>query len=330
MIRNKEFRYSLYLQIAIVVLLLALINRNYLSGESAITILGVLTIVMQFIVAKYRYDKIRDLEEYVRMFEYRKSSLGVLDNEEGELSILKNTLYKLSMTLLHQKELLQQDKEYLADAISDISHQLKTPITSILVMTDLLDQEELEEAKRKEFLRNILNSVKRMEWLVQSLLKIAKLDAGSIVLKKEAVSITELIEAASKEFRIPMELREISFVAEGDSSISLCCDKAWTVEALSNIIKNCMEHTRPGGTVKVSYEDNAIYTLVTISDTGVGIRKEDLPHIFERFYRGKNASIHSVGIGLALSKTIFMRQKATIDAHSEEGKGATFVIKFYR
>ena len=139
MIRNKEFRYSLYLQIAIVVLLLALINRNYLSGESAITILGVLTIVMQFIVAKYRYDKIRDLEEYVRMFEYRKSSLGVLDNEEGELSILKNTLYKLCMTLLHQKELLQQDKEYLADAISDISHQLKTPITSILVMTDLLD-----------------------------------------------------------------------------------------------------------------------------------------------------------------------------------------------
>lgn len=138
MIRNKEFRYSLYLQIAIVVLLLALINRNYLSGESAITILGVLTIVMQFIVAKYRYDKIRDLEEYVRMFEYRKSSLGVLDNEEGELSILKNTLYKLCMTLLHQKELLQQDKEYLADAISDISHQLKTPITSILELMDLL------------------------------------------------------------------------------------------------------------------------------------------------------------------------------------------------
>lgn len=330
MIRNKEFIKSIIAQAIVVAAGITVLGVTKISPILLLLIVEGLLMGIHSWYTYARYREIGRLTSYVSTFEYGKESLALEDNEEGELSILKSTLYKLCMKLLHQKELLSQDKVFLADAISDISHQLKTPLTSITVMADLLDQKDLDERKRKEFIRNIVISLDRMNWLIQALLKIAKLDAGSVTLKKEEVSMQSLVEAASKEFLVSMDINDQNFIIEGDPAVTLCCDKAWTVEAISNLIKNGMEHTPAGGAIKVSYGDNNIYTFVSIEDTGVGIAKEDLPHIFERFYRGKNSSINSVGIGLPLAKTIIMQQKGTIDVSSEEGTGTRFFLKFYR
>jgi len=250
---------------------------------------------------------------------------------EGELSILKNELYKLSLTLNSQAELLLRDKTYLADSLSDISHQLKTPLTSMLMMVDFLEEDSLPEDKRKEFLRNISIGLERLEWLVQALLKLSKLDADAVRFKNETIDVYSLLKKAVEPLVIPMEIRGITLdMPQIQETVTMKGDFHWFMEALTNIIKNCMEHTKPDGRIKIAYSDNNLYTKIVIEDTGVGIDKEDLPHIFERFYKGKNSKSDSVGIGLALSKQIITRQKGSIEVTSIAMVGTKFEIKIYQ
>lgn len=330
MLRNREFLVSVLLQVGIVVLGTVFLANKVLPAVWCLILTGILVIAVHIWYTRKRYAEIKRLTEYISDFQYGEESLDLLDNREGELSILKNQLYKMCLTLLHQKELLKQDKVFLANAISDISHQLKTPLTSITVMADLLEEQELSESKRREFTRNISNSLERMRWLIQSLLKISKLDAGSVTFKKDYVNLNQLIHRACNSFLVQMDINDQQLIIEGDEALGLVCDQAWTMEAVSNIVKNCIEHTKAKGTIKISYLDNHLYTVIVIEDTGVGITKEDLPHIFERFYRGKNTSIDSVGIGLALSKSIVTEQKGVIEVESELGVGTKFTMKFYR
>lgn len=330
MIRNKEFVWFLCVGILAAA---AGTAGVWLWPEygTAICAAAAAFIILLFAAFTWRrYRQIGKLSEYLRRIGKGDDSLDIRDNVEGELSILKNEIYKVTTRLKEQADYKNREKRYLADSLSDISHQLKTPLTSMMVMTDLLKAEELPAEKREEFTETIRGQLNRIEWLVTSLLKISKLDAGSIRFEETAVSVPEVIRKAVQHLLIPMELREITFTAEGQENARFIGDLSWSAEGFANLIKNCMEHTPAGGSVRVTYEENSLYTAVAVEDTGEGICEEDLPRVFERFYKGKNASPDSVGIGLAMAKQIFMLEHGKIAVESEPGKGTRFLVKFYK
>jgi signal transduction histidine kinase len=326
---NREFRNIILIGSAVTILMAI---GGFLFGTVAAGILSLITggiiLAVFYYYTKKRYKRIEQLNDYLVKVLSRDDTPDILDQEEGELSILANNIYKAASTLKYQNEILEDDKKQLASAIADISHQLKTPLTSMMVMNDLLAGEEDTE-KRQEFLRTQSAQLSRMNWLIQTLLKLSKLDAGTIELKREQTSDTELIKEVIKPFEIQFELRGITY-KQDISDIELVCDKNWTVEALQNIVKNCIEHMDEGGELEISTLDTTLFTQITIKDTGCGIAEEDIPHIFERFYKGKNAGKDSVGIGLALTKAIIEDQHGEITVKSIEGSGTTFVIKLYK
>lgn len=329
MLRNKEFKLMLIITIGI-----SLIGTIYAFIKDPVTgitvfITAILLISCNIIFATRRYKDIKKLSGYLRRIYSGDYSLDIRDNIEGELSILKNEIYKVTLILSKQTELLKTEKEQLANALSDISHQLKTPLTSMMVMADLLNNSDLEVGKRIEFTKNLETQLERMEWLLTSLLKLSKIDAGTVEFKKDRILVTKLIQQAIKPLLIPMELKNQMLILEGDEKAALVGDFNWTVEAILNIIKNCIEHTPGGGTIRIIYEENPLYTEIKISDNGCGIEKEELPFIFKRFFRGKNASEESVGIGLAMAKSIVTSQNGDISASSQKNEGTEFSIKFY-
>lgn len=308
-----------------------LVFQKVIKPETGFILIGIVLIVINTLFGVYRYLKIKQLTEYLVKIQNGNRTLDINDNMEGELSILKNELYKLSLTLNSQAELLLRDKTYLANSLSDISHQLKTPLTSMMMMVDFLEQDSLPEHKRKEFIRNISIGLERMEWLVQALLKLSKLDADAVSFKSESIDVYSLLKKAVEPLLISMEIRDICLdMPQLQETVTMKGDFHWLMEALTNIIKNCMEHTWSNGRITISYSDNNLYTKIVIEDTGVGIEKEDLPHIFDRFYKGKNSKSDSVGIGLALSKQIITRQKGSIEVTSTVLVGTKFEIRIYR
>lgn len=215
-----------------------------------------------FLFIKREYEEIEKLSGYLRRISNGEYSLDIRDNAEGELSILKNEIYKVTLMLSKQGELLRKEKVQLAKAISDISHQLKTPLTSMMVMADLLSDNNLNEEKRIEFTKNIEMQLDRMQWLLTSLLKISKIDAGTVHFKKDKVVVSILIEKAIKPLLIPVEIKEQTLNIKGDSSVNFTGDLNWTIEALINIIKNCIEHTQEGGTISISFDENPLFTEI--------------------------------------------------------------------
>ncbi|MRX74268.1 sensor histidine kinase [Bacillus lacus] len=331
MLRNKEF--SLFLLISgcmgAACAALATIMLSWQAGI-AVGLTAALIIASAVIFTWRRYKKLEKLADYLRIISSGEYSLDVRDNEEGELSILKNEIYKVTLRLSEQGLQLQRDKSKLTDAISDISHQLKTPLTSMMMMSDLLQNMDLEREKRSEFTRNITVQLERMDWLVSSLLKLSKMDAGTLIFKKEPVLVADLVKRAAEPVAIPMEVKEQTLFVSGDEGASFLGDANWTAEALINILKNCVEHTPQGGSITITFEENPLYTMIKINDNGKGISKNDLPYIFKRFYKGENAGEDSVGIGLAMSYSIVKSQSGDIEVDSECGSGSSFCIKFYK
>lgn len=279
-------------------------------------------------LTRYRCSQIERLNDYLSMVCTGNYSLDIDDNAEGELSILKNNLYKVVVMLQSSNEALQNDKKYLADSLADISHQLKTPLTSMMVMTDLIKQEKSNE-KKNEFADIIENQLNKMKWLISTLLKLSRLDANTVDFNFTQLQISDIVNESLKPFVIPLELKGIS-VEQGIHDFSFNGDKNWSVEAIQNIIKNCIEHTDVNGALFIASNSTNVYDELIIADNGCGIMPEDIPHIFERFYHGKNSSADSVGIGLALSKEILLKQGATIDVESRQNEGTRFSIKFYK
>ena len=320
----------------------------FVSKPAALMLLGLGTILtgLRILERVQRNRKLTALNDYLNRILAGDESMEIESMEEGELSILKTNLFKVMTLLMHQREYLKDEKIHLANAIADISHQLKTPLTSLMMMNDLLENESDEETRR-ELLATQSDSLERMNWLIQTLLKISKLDAKCVELK-------DLVDKATEPFLISMELGGIRYVnmledshpvtfgennaekgLETNTGISaekniITCDINWTTEAIQNIVKNCIEHMDEGDTLTISGEETTLYTAIMITDTGCGIDAEDLPHIFERFYKGKNSSSNSVGIGLALAKTIIEEQKGEIAVTSKVGEGTSFTIKFYK
>lgn len=280
------------------------------------------------VVTKRRYKNLNDLNDYLSLVCKGIYDMNIDDNTEGELSILKNNLYKVITLLQSQNEYLKNDKLYLADSIADISHQLKTPLTSMMVMCELLENEENPD-KRQEFVAVINNQLSKMKWLITNILKISKLDADATEFKREEVSISKVLDDSLKSFVLTAELKNVT-IQNGANDFVFNGDESWTVEAVSNIVKNCLEHTNDGGKIIIASGSTNLYNKLTISDNGCGIAKEDLPHIFERFYHGKNSSKESVGIGLALAKTVFEKENASVSVESKQGIGSVFEIRFYK
>lgn len=290
--------------------------------------LGIILIMIFVVVTKRRYKNLNDLNDYLSLVCKGIYDMNIDDNTEGELSILKNNLYKVITLLQSQNEYLKNDKLYLADSIADISHQLKTPLTSMMVMCELLENEENPD-KRQEFVAVINNQLSKMKWLITNILKISKLDADATEFKREEVSISKVLDDSLKPFILTAELKNVA-IQNGANDFVFNGDESWTVEAVSNIVKNCLEHTNDGGKIIIASGSTNLYNKLTISDNGCGIAKEDLPHIFERFYHGKNSSKDSVGIGLALAKTVFEKENASVSVESEQGRGSVFEIRFYK
>lgn len=248
--------------------------------------------------------------------------------EEGELAILESEIQKMVIRLREQQSQLLEDKRYLADSIADISHQIRTPLTSINLLISFLSEPDISEEKRQKTIRELYELLSRIDWLITTLLKISRLDAGTIQLKQETVSMNVLIQQSVEPLLVPIELRgqELQIEAQGN----FVGDINWTIEAIGNIVKNCMEHTPAGGKLHICAIENTLYREIIIEDTGCGITAEDLPHIFERFYKGKNSSDKSFGIGLALARGIVNSQNGTVKAENKKEGGARFVIRFYK
>lgn len=283
-----------------------------------------------FALYKRRQRKRLDrLVSYLAAVNSGSYDLDLDSNSENADSRLQNEIYKTTVTLREAAQQSSESREKLKTALSDISHQLKTPLTSIIITTEnLLDNPDLPTELRQEFLRDIYRSSNHISFLVQSLLTLSKLDADSIVLKRKPEPLGDIFSEVTQNIAVSAELKGVS-VTTDDNGVTLDCDKKWLCEALSNIAKNCVEHTGAGGTVRLTAESNPLYTKITVSDNGQGIAPEDLPHIFERFYRGKNAADDSVGIGLALSKTIVEKAGGTIRVDSEPKKGSSFIVKLF-
>ena len=299
---------------------------------AGLALTGLACVGFALLLAGYRRSisaQVAGLSAYLRQIEAGDYALDVRDNGEGSFSLLKNDLYKVTVRLREQAELLQKDKTALSNLIADISHQIKTPLTSMGVLADLLAEEPPEE-DRRAFVERLRAQQGRIQWLVAALLKLARLDAGTAAFKSEPVDVRRLIERALEPLQIPLEIKKQRIEVRGDDDASFTGDLNWSAEALTNVVKNCVEHTPEGGKIEISYGANALYAEIIVSDDGGGIASRDLPNIFNRFYRSENAGENSVGIGLALAKAIFNAQGGDISVRSQPGVGTSFAIRVFR
>ena len=299
-----------------------------------VSTLIVFILILSIIVFKYNHSeskKINEITKYIEEINRGNYKLNIEENTEDELSILKNELYKITIMLKEVAENSQKDKTPLKDSLSDISHQIKTPITSILIMLDnILSDENVPEDIKKDFIKDIKREIVNIKFLVESILKLSKIDSNSIKFIKKEVLIKDIINEAVKNVSMLSELKNIEIIVSGDDSIKTICDLKWQVEAITNILKNCIEHSYENRKIYINYNQNNMYTELKIEDNGTGIDAKDLPHIFERFYKGKNSSSDSVGIGLALSKSIIESNNGYIQVDSKLNKGTTFIIKYLK
>ena len=328
LLKNKEVRKTLIFQFVVAVvgcILVLLINTR---AGIVTAFLSCFLILIQYISTYKRYCKISSLATDINLVLHGDNSISLKNYTEGELGILHSEIYKMTIRLREQQQKLISDKEYLADSIADISHQIRTPLTSINLLVQLLSAPNLTDERRQQLTHELYGLLSRIEWLITALLKISKLDAGTVQFKAEKVSLEALINKSCSTLLVPIELRgqELIINANGD----FVGDLAWTCEAIGNVIKNCMEHTPEGGKIEIDAIENALYTEIVIKDNGTGISQDDMPHIFERFYKGKDSDDKSFGVGLALSRMIITSQKGTIKAENRKPSGAIFSIRFYK
>ena len=327
MLRNRELRqfFLIFLLISVAVVILGFLMGTEMGILSIVTTVSLGTVF--YVFTKMRYQKIARLSEQIDKVLHNEDHLYIEDSQEGELSILQSEITKMTLRIREQNAALKKEKNHLADSLADIAHQLGTPLTSLNLIVSLLEN-DTDENQRRDLLREAEELLMRMEWLNTSLLKLSRLDAGVVVFRKERTEVKRLIDAALRPLLIPLELHDITLQINVPEEIIISGDSGWLTEAIQNILKNCMESAGDGGTIEIACEDTLLFTEITVRDNGEGFQKEDLSHLFDRFYRGKNSDAAGYGIGLALCKTIITQQGGTLTAKNHPQGGAIFSIRF--
>lgn len=306
-------------------------KTNIILNIILIVLFSVLYMAIIFIYLKQRDKKINQITQYINEIKNRKYDLNINENSEDELSNLKNELYKITIMLKKESEISRQDKENIKMSVEDISHQLKTPLTSIMIMLDnLKDNPNMDEDTKQKFIFEISKQVDWINWLVISILKLSRLEADVVKFSNNKINVKKFIDEIIGNLEIPIEIKNQKISIEGDEDASFIGDYKWQQEAITNIIKNAIEHNKENGKITIKYEENVLFTKITIIDEGQGIAKEDLKHIFERFYKAQNSSDNSVGIGLSLAKNIIEKNNGMINCKSEIGNGTEFIVKYMK
>lgn len=296
-----------------------------------ITIVFIGTIFLIFLFLRFNAKKDREINKITKCLEEinkRNYKIDIEEMSEDELSILKNELYKVTIKLKEDAENSKQAKKDLKDTLADISHQLKTPITSILIILDnIIDNPDMDKNTREDFIRDIKRELLNMNFLALNLLKLSKLDSNTVHFLKKEVSLNEIVTSSIKNVSPLCDLKNITIVKNLELGIKINCDLNWQVEAITNILKNCVEHSNENSKIDIMTTTNKVYSSIEIRDYGPGISQKDLPHIFERFYKGASSSSNSIGIGLSLAKKIIESNNGLIMVDTSK-KGTTFTIKY--
>lgn len=305
-------------------------GKSEMMKYISILIIGFLILLIGLIYLEYKkiYKKVNKVSKASEKVMEGDFTLLLDESREGDFHILNHHFNQMSGRLKNNLDTLKGEKIYLKDTISNISHQLKTPLSALIVLNDiLLNEKDMEEKLRIDFLEKTSSQLSRMEWLILNLLKLARIEAGSIDFKREEVSLKEVIDLSLQTLE-PL-VKESEIFIDGDMDCEFIGDRDWTVEAFINIIKNSIEHGR--GKVHIVLEESPLFTSVSIRDNGKGIDPKDLPHIFDRFFKGTTTvKANSIGIGLNLSKSIVEAQDGLISLESKVSKGSVFTIRFLK
>lgn len=327
--RNEEIKKQIIIYVIFnIIVFLGALFINIICSIYIILVCLVIEFISLFFTKK-RYNDISELTYKIDKILHNNDYTNFDVNKEGELAVLNSEIYKMTVRLREQTERLENEKNYLKDYLADISHQIRTPMTSINIMISRLSRQELTFEDRFKMIKEISKLLTRIEWLITALLKVAQLESDTVKLKKEKTNVEEVVNKSLEPLKIQAEIKNIKMKLKIEKNTNYKGDYYWSVEAISNIIKNCIEHSENGGIIEIISETNPIYTEIIITDEGKGICKEDLPHLFERFYRGNNSGSEGIGIGLYLTKMIVSKQNGVITAKNRENKGAEFNIKFF-
>lgn len=307
------------------------IETNKKQNIALVIIFGTVSLGIYLIYVITQEKKIAEINEYIKQINNKNYILKIEENDNGELSKLRNELYKTTVLLKETAEISEKEKENLSTAIADISHQLKTPLTSIRIMLDnIQDNPDMEKAVRDDFLADISKQIDWISSLVVALLKIAKFDAGTIKMENNEINAKNLIDNIVSNLAILMELKNIEIITNVDEKATFIADYKWQQEALTNILKNAIEHSKQSSRIYITVENTSLFLKIIIKDEGSGIDKEDLKHIFQRFYKTKNSSENSIGIGLPLAKAIIEQSNGYIKVETKYGEGTSFEVKYIK
>ena len=315
-LRNQDVLHELLISFVIGIVCMV-ITYPFVGGYAFLFLFLMLVLVgIHYYFSIKRYEQIAQL------------SLS-LDKVLHGNAILSDEISKMVIKLNEQTELLQKDKVRLTNAIADIFHQMRTPLTSINLSLTVLNDDHLSNEKALYYRRDIKKQLEKLQWLIETLLKMSKIDAKTAIFHRQQLLVKDILTKAMEPFAIPMELKEQKLILNCTNE-KIYVDDQWTMEAFSNLIKNAMEHTPDGGTIQLNVSENPLYTEVIVQDNGEGIPEEDIPYMFERFYKGKNAKPESVGIGLAFARMIITAQNGTISVKNHPDGGACFTVRFYK
>lgn len=307
------------------------IETNKKQNIALVIIFGTVSLGIYLIYVITQEKKIAEINEYIKQINNKNYILKIEENDNGELSKLRNELYKTTVLLKETAEISEKEKENLSTAIADISHQLKTPLTSIRIMLDnIQDDPDMEKEVREDFLIEISKQIDWISSLVVALLKIAKFDAGTIKMENNEINAKNLIDNIVSNLAILMELKNIEIITNVDEKATFIADYKWQQEALTNILKNAIEHSKHNSRIYITVENTNLFLKIIIKDEGSGIDKEDLKHIFQRFYKAKNSSENSIGIGLPLAKAIIEQSNGYIKVETKYGEGTSFEVKYIK
>ncbi len=328
--RNKEIKQFLSLYLLFTVIAAAAASFINPSAFALTLAVCAVSMILFLLFTRKRYQAIAELSRRIDSILHGEYNVNLVPDEEGELAVLSSELSKMTLRLRDQSDRLAKEKRYLSDSLADISHQLRTPLTSIRMIVPRFASDNQSLEQQQANIRKVDSLLDRTQWLISTLLKIARLESGTVQFNLEPVSVDVLLHSTLEPLEILLDLKNIELCWLTEKQASFVGDRLWTAEAIGNVLKNCIEHCAEGGKLDIMFSENPIYTELVLSDNGAGFEEKDISHLFERFYRGSNAVKESAGIGLNLSQMIIARQNGTISAANKPGGGAQFTIRFYK